>query len=186
MKKSPIVTVVAIGIGAALFFVLGRFVAIPSPVPNTNIAAQYGLLGFMAALFGPFAAMLIGLIGHALIDFSWGGSFGGIWWSWVIASAVCGLIMGLGMKKISLADGVFSKKDFVRFNVAQIIAHVICWAGVAPALDVLIYAEPTEKLVAQGLMAGVANIVTTAVIGSLLCAAYAAARPKKGSLKEEK
>ena len=28
-------TFVAIGIGAALFFVLGRFVAIPSPVPNT-------------------------------------------------------------------------------------------------------------------------------------------------------
>ena len=71
-KRSPIVTVVAIGIGAALFFVLGRFVAIPSPVPNTNIAAQYGLLAFMAALFGPLAGMLIGLIGHALIDFSWG------------------------------------------------------------------------------------------------------------------
>ena len=133
MKKSPIVTVVAIGIGAALFFVLGRFVIIPSPVPNTNISAQYGLLAFMAALFGPLAGLLIGLIGHALIDFSWGGSFGGI----------------------------------------------------APALDVLIYHEPTEKLVAQGLMAGVANIVTTAIIGTLLCTAYAAARPKKGSLKEE-
>ena len=29
-------------IGAALFFVLGRFVAIPSPVPNTNISMVYG------------------------------------------------------------------------------------------------------------------------------------------------
>ena len=55
MKKSPIVTVVAVGIGAALFFVLARFVAIPSPVPNTNISIQYGLLAFMAALFGPQA-----------------------------------------------------------------------------------------------------------------------------------
>ena len=36
MKNSSIKTVVAIGIGAALFFVLGRFVAIPSPIPNTN------------------------------------------------------------------------------------------------------------------------------------------------------
>ena len=185
MKKSPIVTVVAIGIGAALFFVLGRFVIIPSPVPNTNISAQYGLLAFMAALFGPLAGALIGLIGHALIDFSWGGSFGGIWWSWVIASAVCGLIMGLGMKKIALSDGVFGKKDIFRFDLTQIIAHVVCWGGIAPALDVLIYHEPTEKLVAQGLMAGVANIVTTAIIGTLLCIAYAAARPKKGSLKEE-
>ena len=31
-KNNSIKTVVAIGIGAALFFVLGRFVAIPSPV----------------------------------------------------------------------------------------------------------------------------------------------------------
>ena len=166
-------------------FSVKTIVAIPSPVPNTNIAAQYGLLGFMAALFGPVAGLLIGLIGHALIDFSWGGSFGGIWWSWVIASAVCGLIMGLGMKKIALSDGVFGKKDIFRFNLTQIIAHVVCWGGIAPALDVLIYHEPTEKLVAQGLMAGAANIVTTAVIGTLLCVAYAAAKPKKGSLKEE-
>ena len=186
MKKLSVKTIVAIGIGAALFFVLGRFVSIPSPVPNTNIASQYGLLGFFAALFGPVAALLIGLIGHALIDFSWGGSFGGIWWSWVIASAVCGFIMGAGMKKLALDEGRFNKKDVVRFNVSQIIAHVICWGGIAPALDVLIYHEPTEKLVAQGLMAAGGNIVTTAVIGTLLCFAYAKTRPQKGSLKEEK
>ena len=44
MKKFSVKTIVAIGIGAALFFVLGRFVAIPSPVPNTSISVQYGLL----------------------------------------------------------------------------------------------------------------------------------------------
>jgi len=44
MKKFSVKTIVAIGIGAALFFVLGRFVAIPSPIPNTNITTQYGLL----------------------------------------------------------------------------------------------------------------------------------------------
>lgn len=186
MKKVSVKTIVAIGIGAALFFVLGRFVAIPSPVPNTSISVQYGLLGFMSALFGPIAGMLIGLIGHALIDFSWGGSLGGVWWSWVIASAVCGGIMGLGMKKLALSDGRFDTKDIIRFNASQVIAHIVCWGAVAPALDVLIYHEPTEKLVAQGLMAGVANIVTTAIIGTLLCLAYAKTRPQKGSLEEEK
>ena len=79
MKKTPVTTIVAIGIGAALFFVLGRFVSIPSPVPNTNISIQYGLLAFMAVLFGPVAGLLIGFIGHALIDFSygWGGKMPG-------------------------------------------------------------------------------------------------------------
>ena len=158
MKKCSVKTIVAIGIGAALFFVLGRFVAIPSPIPNTNISSQYGLLAFMAAVFGPLAGFLIGR----------------------------GLIMGLASKKLDLSGGRFNGKDIVRFNVTQIIANIICWGGIAPALDVLIYHEPTEKLVAQGLMAGIGNIVTTAIIGTLLCLAYAKSRPQKGSLEEEK
>ena len=182
MKRSPVRTIVAIGIGAALFFVLGRFVAIPSPVPNTNICLQYGLLGFMAVLFGPIAGLLIGLIGHFLIDLSWGG---GIWWSWVIASGIFGLLMGCISRKIALADGVFGKKGIATFNITQIIAHLICWVGVAPALDIAMYAEPANKVFVQGLVGGVANIITTAIVGTLLCLAYAAAKPKKGSLKEE-
>ena len=182
MKKSPVTTIVAIGIGAALFFVLGRFAAIPSPVPNTNISIQYGLLAFMAVLFGPLAGVLIGLIGHALIDFSYGW---GVWWSWVIASGVFGIIVGLASKKINLSEGVCGKKELLSFNLFQVIGHLICWGVVAPVLDILIYAEPVEKLFAQGLFSAVSNIVTTAIVGSLLCVAYAAAKPKKGSLKEE-
>ena len=183
MKKSPVVTVVAVGIGAALFFVLGRFVSIPSPVPNTNIATQYGLLAFMAVLFGPIAGALIGLIGHALIDFSYGW---GIWWSWVIASGVFGLLIGLLGKKIRLGDGSFGKKDFVRFLIAVAVSHLICWVAVAPALDIVMYAEPANKVFVQGIVAAIANIVTTVVIGGIFCFAYAKAKPKKGSLKEEK
>ncbi|MBR6353574.1 MAG: ECF-type riboflavin transporter substrate-binding protein [Oscillospiraceae bacterium] len=182
VKKSLVTTIVAIGIGAALFFVLGRFVAIPSPVPNTNISLQYGLLAFMAALFGPVAGVLIGFIGHALIDFSFGW---GIWWSWVIASACFGALIGLVSRKLALADGLFTRKDAVRFNLFQIVGHILAWGLIAPALDILIYAEPANKVFLQGLVGGIANIVTTAVVGTLLCVAYAAAKPKKGSLKEE-
>ena len=62
MKNNSIKTVVAVGIGAALFFVLGRFVAIPSPVPNTNISLQYAVLALLAAMYGPVAGGLIGFI----------------------------------------------------------------------------------------------------------------------------
>lgn len=183
MKNNSVKTIVAIGIGAALFFVLGRFVAIPSPVPNTNISLQYGLLAFMAAIFGPIAGALIGLIGHALIDFSFGW---GIWWSWVIASAVFGALVGLVSKRVGLADGTFAKKEIVTFNCFQIISHLIAWVVVAPVLDILMYAEPANKVFIQGVVGCAANIVTTAIVGTLLCLAYANARPKKGSLKEEK
>ncbi len=181
-NKLSVKTVVAVGIGAALFFVCGRFIAIPSPVPNTSITIQYGVLAFMAAVFGPIAGALIGLIGHALIDASWGW---GIWWSWVIASAIFGCLMGFGTRKMELADGVCGKKELIRFNLTQVVCHIICWGVVAPILDILIYNEPVEKLFTQGLVAGIGNAVTTAIIGTLLCLAYAKAKPQKGSLEKE-
>lgn len=182
MKKFSVKTIVAIGIGAALFFVLGRFVAIPSPVPNTSISVQYGLLAFLSVVYGPIAGALVGFIGHTLIDFSYGW---GVWWSWVIASAVFGLLVGLGAKLLKMKETEMGLMGLLKFNIIQIVSHVICWGGVAPALDILIYKEPLDKLFAQGLVAGTSNAVTTAIVGSLLCIAYAATKTKAGSLTKE-
>ena len=182
MKKFSVKTIVAIGIGAALFFVLGRFVAIPSPVPNTNISVQYGLLAFLAVVYGPVAGALIGFIGHTLIDFSFAS---GIWWSWIIASGVFGLLMGLAAKMLKMNEGEIGKKGLVKFNIAQVVCHLVCWMAVAPVLDVYMMGEPWDKLIAQGLTAGIANAVTTAIVGSLLCVAYAATQTKAGSLTKE-
>ncbi len=182
MWKVNVKTIVAIGIGAALFFVLGRFVAIPCPIPNVTISVQYGLLGFMAAVFGPIAGCLIGLIGHFLIDLSWGW---GIWWSWVIASAAFGFLMGLLGSRTRLAFGQFGTKGAINFNLAQLIGHAGAWIVIAPVLDILIYSEPASKVFLQGVVACASNVVTTAIVGTLLCYAWAAAIPDKGSLKKE-
>ena len=136
----------------------------------------------MAGLFGPVAGLLIAFIGHTLIDFSYGW---GIWWSWVIASGVAGLIMGFAARKLALATEQFDGKKALTFNIYQIIANVIAWGLIAPVFDILIYAEPANKVFTQGLVAGLANIVTTAIIGTLLCFAYTKARPQAGSLKKE-
>ena len=56
MKKMSIKTVVAVGIGAALFFVLARFVAIPSGIANTSICLQYAVLALFAILTDPLPA----------------------------------------------------------------------------------------------------------------------------------
>ena len=112
MKEMSIKTVVAVGIGAALFFVLARFVAIPSGIANTSICLQYAVLALFAILYGPVAGGLIGFIGHTLGDLSWGGS---PWWSWVLASAMVGVIIGLVSKKIDLSSGRFGKKELITF-----------------------------------------------------------------------
>ena len=71
-KMISVKTVVAIGIGAALMFVLMRFVAIPTGIPNVNINLGIAVLSIFAAIFGPIAGFLIGLIGHTLVDLTWG------------------------------------------------------------------------------------------------------------------
>lgn len=181
-NNNSIKTVVAVGIGAALFFVLGRFVAIPSGIPNTNISLQYAILGLLAVLYGPVAGGLIGFIGHTLIDLSWGGS---PWWSWVIASTFVGIVVGLFSKKLTLSEGEFSKGKIVLFAIANIVGNVIAWVIIAPALDVLIYAEPVNKVFVQGVFAAVSNSLTSVIVGSLLAVAFSKTIAKKGSLDRE-
>lgn len=182
MKNNSVKTVVAVGIGAALFFVLGRFVAIPSPIPNTNISLQYAVLGLLAAMYGPVAGGLIGFIGHTLIDLSWGGS---PWWSWVIASTFVGIVVGLFANKLKLQEGDLGKGGIITFSAANIVANLAAWVVIAPVLDILIYAEPKDKVFAQGAMAAGANIVTAVVVGVLLIVAYSKTIAKKGSLDME-
>ena len=181
-KNNSIQAVVAVGIGAALFFVLGRFVAIPSPVPNTNISLQYAVLALLAVMYGPVAGGLIGFIGHTLIDLSWGGT---PWWSWVITSAFVGVIVGLFAKKLNVQEGEFGKGKVTLFTIANIVAHVIGWIVVAPVLDILIYAEPANKVFAQGAFAAISNTITAVIVGGLLVLAYTKTIAKKGSLDQD-
>lgn len=168
-------SIVAIVIGAALFFVLGRYVSIPSPVPNTTINIQYGVLGIFSAIYGPVAGMFGGLIGHTLIDLSWGEP----WWSWIAASAVYGVITGLSKKKLPVQKGVFGTREMLIFNVFQVLGHVVSWMLVAPVLDLILYGEPIEKLFAQGITAAVGNSISTAITATILLTAYAKTRTEE-------
>ncbi|HEW2678722.1 ECF transporter S component, partial [Streptococcus pneumoniae] len=60
--KFTIKQVVAVGIGAALFVVIGM-INIPTPVPNTSIQLQYAVQALLSIIFGPIIGLLVGLIG---------------------------------------------------------------------------------------------------------------------------
>ncbi|WP_010257287.1 ECF-type riboflavin transporter substrate-binding protein [Treponema primitia] len=180
-KVISVRTVVAVGIGAALFFVLMRFVAIPSGVPNTNLNLASAILTVFAAIFGPLAGFLISFIGHTLTDLTWGG----VWWSWVIADAVYGLLIGLFWKLYKIEEGEFGLKNAIIFNVIQILANAVAWLAIAPTLDILIYQEPADKVYLQGLVAGGLNSVVILILGTLLAFGYSRTKVKAGSLKAE-
>ncbi len=181
-KLLSIRTMVATGIGAAIFFVLMRFVAIPSGVPNTNLNLAAAILALFAGIFGPVAGLLIGFIGHTLTDLTWGF---GVWWSWVIADVVFGLLLGVLWKKYRIEDGGFGIKEAILFNVMQIVANLVAWVGVAPALDILMFQEPADKVFLQGLVAAGLNAAVILVVGTLLAFGYSKTRTKAGSLKAE-
>lgn len=179
--SSPVTQVVAIGIGAALFFVLGRFVAIPSFIPNTSISIQYAILAVFAVLYGPLVGALAGFIGHILID----ATGYGIWVSWELASGVFGLVIGLVLLRHAIHEGEFRLPTAIRFNLAIILANALAWLVVAPAGDVLFYSEPAGKVWTQGAFAFVSNSLTACIIGTLIIAIYARTRTRTGSLTVE-
>lgn len=182
MKKFGIKEVVATGIGTALFIVLTE-VQIPLViVPNTSLQVRAALLAFLAAVFGSVVGGITGLLGHALGDALF---YGSVWWSWVFPEAVLGIAIGAFASKLKIKEGGFGGKQIALFNIVQVIANAVAWIVVAPVLDILIYAEPTDKAFAQGAIACLANVIIIAILGTLLCAAYAKIGAKSSSLTKE-
>ena len=181
-KGLSVKSVVAIGIGAAIYVILARFTSIPTGIPNTNIEIVYPFLALLATIYGPVVGFSVGFIGHALGDFL---MYGQTWWSWVLATAVLGLIIGLYGMRLDLDNGVFTVKQMVGFNVVQILANVISWLVIAPVGDILIYSEPQNKVFLQGATATITNSLAILILGTILLKAYAATKVKKGSLRKD-
>lgn len=182
MKKFGVKSVVATAILAALVFVLLRFVSIPTPFPDTTLSIYASVIAFFAVLFGPVVGFLGGFLGNLLVDLTAGW---GVWWTWVVTTGVFGLLVGLGCKKIDLEQGMFGKKELIRFLIVSVVSCLICWGIVAPVGDILVYQEPANLVFIQGLFIGLSAIIATVVVGTILCKAYAASKAKKGSLSKE-
>ncbi|MBR3357109.1 MAG: ECF-type riboflavin transporter substrate-binding protein [Solobacterium sp.] len=177
-------TIVATGLGAAVFFVLFTYVKVPSPIPETSLQTAYGVSSFFAAIFGPLAGFLIAFIGHALSDFI---GYGSPWWSWVIASGVAAMITGFAAGKIAPAveEGEFSTKELSYFLLWVAVANVAAWLVVAPVLDIVMYAEPVKTVFVQGIAAAAMDAIVSGILGSVLLKAYASTKTGKGTLSRD-
>ncbi|HEN0207940.1 TPA: ECF-type riboflavin transporter substrate-binding protein [Streptococcus agalactiae] len=182
MNTNTIKKVVATGIGAALFIIIGMLVNIPTPIPNTNIQLQYAVLALFAVIYGPGVGFFTGFIGHALKDSI---QYGSPWWTWVLVSGLLGLMIGFFAKKLAIQLSGMTKKDLLLFNVVQVIANLIGWSVVAPYGDIFFYSELASKVFAQGFLSSLVNSITIGVGGTLLLLAYAKSRPQKGSLSKD-
>src|SRR5699024_8903615 len=112
-------------------------------------------------------------------------SYGTPWWSWVFVSGLVGFVIGLAAKRINIQSGVFGAREIITFNIYQVIVNIVGWRLVAPSLDILIYVEPENKVYVQGFVAATSNIITVAILGTLLLVAYAKTRSQTDSLSRE-
>lgn len=174
-------TVVAIGIGAALYAALS---AVSVPVgPNTSFRIAIALLPIFGAFFGPAAGFLIGFIGHALNDAF---MYGSVWWSWVFLSAMMGLFGGFVRfdRKFDPAGGICTKAHIAMMYVWSLIGmavgSVLAYLG-----DVYLYGEPTEKLFVQITLANISNLIVIAVIGIPAVILIARSKAKNRGLKKD-
>ena len=180
MQEKSIKKVVAMGIGAAVYIVLSRFAAIPTPIPNTTLQVTYAFLALMAFVYGPVVGLGIGFIGHTLNDMLF---YGNVWFSWVLATAFFGLCMGLLGKIIKVEN--FDKAKVVKFIVGDIIISILTWVAIAPVLDIVIYKEPQGKVFVQGFAAALSNASVVAILGTILIFAFSKTIVSKGSLRQE-
>lgn len=157
-------------IGAALVFVLMRYVAIPSGIPSTYLNMAAVVVAIVSAVFGPLAGFIAAFAGHAMTDFASGY---GIWWTWVIADGIFGLLIGCFCKFYKIQSGQFSVKEAFIFNGVQILSNFIAWLAIAPALDVIFYKEAANKVFLQGFVAAFLNGIVVLVLGTILILCYA-------------
>lgn len=149
-------------LGIAMFFVIGKFVAIPTPISNSSLFLQFAVLLVFSFYFGPTVGFSIGFLGHFLIDLFSGY---GIWIFWIIGSGIFGLIAGLTSKIINKHGNPYKVTKMLLFSLFVTIGGAICWILIAPIGDMLFYHEPYDVVVLEGVIAFATNIITALAIG---------------------
>ena len=181
MKRSPLHTLIIIGVGTALFFLLGLLLAVPSPVPGGSIPFHYGLLSFLSVLYGPLVGLGVGLLGRLFLDLARGV---GVWWSVIVASGVFGLLMGLAGRRFRFCRKPFRVSDAAAFILCSVVGHLISWVVLSPLLDAVLYGQPYGQMLLQGVVMCALNAVVTAVLGILLCSLCTAFRRRKARRRQ--
>lgn len=176
-KLSP-KNIAALGIGSAVFVIVGRFASIPSGLPNTNFELVYAFLAMIAMIYGP----TVGFIGHFLLDLM---MYGQTWWNWNFAAGFLGFFIGLYALRVNIDQGEFSAKEMVIFNVVQVVANAIVWFLLGAVGNMVLNSEPAAKVFAQAGLITLMDGLTIAVLGTILLKLYAGSRVKKGSLHKD-
>ncbi|MBM7616480.1 energy-coupling factor transport system substrate-specific component [Weissella uvarum] len=164
LKKCGLVAVFAV-LGALAY----QFLSLPFAVPNTVISFEPAVLTLASFILGPIGTMGVGFLGHFLYDSL---NYSIVWWTWIIAEGIYGLLLGLISLRLKLMARPFNVRQFFAFNLWQLLANLLAWGLIAPLGDFLIYKSDWIFVFQQGLFAALANTIVIAIFGSLFLFFY--------------
>lgn len=155
LKNKYIMTV----IGIIVFFMIGEYGAIHTGVHDMYIYFQYPLLYIFAATYGSIPGMLVGLLGHLLIDLV----RHDFWISWITASGIMGFVIGfIYEKKKERAGSEFAR--LIKFFLICAGTIVVVFGIYTPVLNILIYRMGVKDAFTQAIFASMSDAIITLII----------------------
>lgn len=157
-------------IGIVLFFVIGEYGAIHTGVQDMYIYFQYPLLYMFAATYGSVPGLIVGLVGHLLIDIV----RQDIWFSWITASGIMGFMIGFIYER---------KKEQGKSELVRLFKFFLICAGTiavvfgiyAPTINILCYHLAPKTAFTQSLFAALSDAVITLIVVHLFYFSYKSA-----------
>lgn len=175
-------TIVAIGIGAALFGVLMNYGGIPI-FTNTRLTTAQLVPVFVGALYGPLPAFVASTVGNIIADLIGGW---GYWFDWSVGNGVLAFFVGLlPLYGADIKNGIFTVKQAVIYAVIAILGNAVAFGVVTPLLTVLFYGGELNITFAQSLFGGLANVLVLVVLGIPILFLLARRYARGTNLKEE-
>ena len=175
-------TIVTVGVGAALFGVLMNYGGIPI-FTNTSLTTAMIVPVVVGAMYGPVPAAVACGVGNVIADLIGGW---GLYPAWSIANSVAGLFVGaLPLYGAYITDGKFEIKHMIWYLVCLIVGNALAFGLVAQVFTVIFEGGDLNVSLIQGLYASVGNILIEAVVGIPVIKLLANRYASRSNLTEE-
>lgn len=146
-----------------------QYVSVGISVPNSLLSLAPAVLAVASFFLGPIGTMGTGFLSHFLYDSL---NYSIVWWTWILAEGIAGLMLGLVSRRLELLRRPFDLKRCLQFNMWQTLVNFLAWGVIAPLGDYLIYKSNWTFVFEQGLTIAAVNTIVIAIVGSLFLFLY--------------
>ncbi|MCW0952599.1 ECF-type riboflavin transporter substrate-binding protein [Weissella ceti] len=156
-------------LGTLCVVLVGRLLLLDVGVDNVQGSLSYAALTIFALLSGAILTPIVAFLAHFLSDSL---TYTTVWWTWIVADGVFGLMLGLIATRLNLLKQPITLQRAIQFNIWQGIANILVWGVIAPLGDALVYKSDWLYVLNQGLTAAGLNFLVIGIFGTAFIYGY--------------